>query len=200
MFVVARDDLVRIFVDVPEAYARYVREGTPARVRLDALSGLEIKAAVTRTSWSLVEKTRTLLAEIDLPTKDVPGLRPGMYAYTTVIVERSAVPMLPQDALVVSGNETYCYLLQDDRAVKTPVVRGLREGNWVEVTKMKIDDPWVKVTGSENVILGDLEELTNGEKVKVVQNQGAPSPHQPVHVAEHTGRVAPLSSEVKVGP
>src|SRR5208337_736351 len=53
MFVVARDDLVRIFVDIPEAYARYVHEGTKADVRADALSGLEIKAAVTRTSWSL---------------------------------------------------------------------------------------------------------------------------------------------------
>ena len=71
MFVIARDDLVRIFVDVPEDYARYVREGTKANVRADALSGLEIKAAVTRTSWSLAEKTRTLWAEIDLPTKNL---------------------------------------------------------------------------------------------------------------------------------
>jgi HlyD family secretion protein len=200
MFVIARDDLVRIFVDVPEAYARYVREGTPARVRLDALSGLEIKATVTRTSWSLVEKTRTLLAEIDLPTKDVEGLRPGMYAYTTVIVERSGVPMLPQDALVVSGNETYCYLLQDDRAVKTSVVGGLREGAWVEVTKMKIDDPWVKVTGDEKVIVGDLNELTNGERVKVLEKQSAASPPQPIRVAEQTGRVGTPSGRVEVGP
>ena len=75
------------------------------------------------------------------------------------------------DALVVSGNETYCYLLQDGKAVKTPVVRGLRDGAWVEVTKMKIGDQWVKVTGSEDVILGDLDELTDGQTVKSVQKQ-----------------------------
>lgn len=167
MFVIARDDMVRIFVDVPEAYARYVREGTKANVRAEALSGLEIKAAVTRTSWSLSEKTRTLRAEIDLLAKDYDGLRPGMYVYTKVLIQRSGVRVLPQDALVVSGNQTYCYLLQNGKAVKTPVVRGLRDGTWVEVTKMKIDDPWVKVTGGEEVIMGDLSELTDGQTVQL---------------------------------
>ena len=171
MFVVARDDMVRIFVDVPEEYARYVREGTMANVRAAALSGLEIKAAVTRTSWSLSEKTRTLRAEIDLTAKDYDGLRPGMYVNTKVLIERSGVPMLPHDALVVSGNQTYCYLLHGGKAVKTPVVRGLNDGGWSEVTKMKIDDAWVKVTGHEDVILGDLSELTDGQTVKVVQNR-----------------------------
>ncbi|MGA2502192.1 MAG: efflux RND transporter periplasmic adaptor subunit, partial [Tepidisphaeraceae bacterium] len=192
MFVIARDDLVRIFVDVPEAYARYVREGTKANVRADALSGLEIKAAVTRTSWSLAEKTRTLWAEIDLPTKnmDFPAkasdppaksgdppaknddrLRPGMYVNTTVIIQRPGVPVLPQEAMVVSGNETYCYLLHDGKAVKTSVVRGLRDGAWVEVMKMKIGEQWVKVSGNQGVIMGALDELTDGQTVKV-----APTP------------------------
>jgi RND family efflux transporter MFP subunit len=200
MFVIARDDLVRIFVDVPEAYARYVRVGTKANVRADALSGLEIKAAVTRTSWSLHEKTRTLRTEIDLPTKDDDGLRPGMYVNTTVIVQRSGVPMLPQDALVVSGNQTYCYLLRDGKAVKTAVVRGLRDGTWVEVTKMKIDDPWVKVTGYENVIVGDLDELTNGQTVKVVEKQGAASPQPPARIAERTRWGGTPSGGVDAGP
>jgi len=186
MFVIARDDLVRIFVDVPEAYARYVHEGTKANVRADALSGLEIKAAVTRTSWSLVEKTRTLTAEIDLPTKNDDGLRPGMYVNTTVIIQRLHVPVLPQDAMVVSGNETYCYLLQDGKAVKTSVVRGLRDGAWVEVTKMKVDGRWVKVSGGEDVIMGNLDELTDRQTVRIVQKPGAAGPQQAVGVAKHT--------------
>jgi len=190
MFVIARNDRVRIFVDVDERKARYVREGTKANVRTAALSGLEIQAAVTRTSWSLAEKTRTLLAEIDLPTKnfdptdkiiDPPAknvaasaknddrLRPGMYVNTKLIIERTSVPMLPQDAIVQSGNQTYCYLLRDGKAVKTPVLPGLRDGTWIEVTKMKINDRWVNVTGGEEVIQGDLDELTNGQTVKGVQ-------------------------------
>ncbi len=187
MFVIARDDLVRIFVDVPEDYARYVREGTKVNVRAEALSGLDIKTAVTRTSWSLSDKTRTLWAEIDLPTNSAnssrknieppakyidpsannDALRPGNYVNAQVIVEREGVWMLPQAALVVTGNETYCYLLRDGKAVKTPVVPGLSDGDWVEVTKIKIDDRWVKVSGGEEVILGALDELTDGQAVKI---------------------------------
>ena len=243
MFVIARDDLLRIFVDVPEAYARYVRAGTKAAVRADALSGLDIEAPVTRTSWSVKENTRALWVEIDLATKDiqpltsrditarnadrptkgiglpttsidprakitsstakgaylqatyagpparhvdpavtgidrppkyidtpvpcVDGLRPGMYVNTTVLIERPGVSMLPQAALLVLGNETYCYLLKDGTAVKTEVVPGLKDGPWIEVTKMKIDDRWVKINGSEDVVLGSLDELTDGQKVEV---------------------------------
>jgi HlyD family secretion protein len=167
IFVVARIDLVRIFVDVPEAYAHYVKKGTKAVVRAEALSGLEIPAAVTRTSWAIRERTRTLRAEIDLSAKDYDGLRPGMYVYAKVLVHRPNVYALPQQALAVSGNITYCYLLERGKAVKTPVETSISDGTWTEIDRMKIDDPWQKVSGHEQVILGDLSELTNGQAVKV---------------------------------
>jgi RND family efflux transporter MFP subunit len=167
MFVVANTDPLRVFMDVPETYASYVRKGTKAVVRDDAAGGSQIPATVTRTSWAIHERTRTLRTEIDLSGKECHGLRPGMYVYAQVIVERQGVWMLPQEALMVTGNETYCYLLHDGKAVKTPVVPGLRDGDWIEVTKMKIHGRWVKVSGDENVVMGDLSELTDGQTVKV---------------------------------
>ena len=121
IFVVARVDLLRVFVDVPEAYARYVQKGTKALVRPEAFSGVQIPAAVTRTSWAIREKTRTLRAEIDLSVKEYDGLRPGMYVYTKVLVQRPNVYALPQQTLMVSGNQTYCYLL---RNAQSPQDRG----------------------------------------------------------------------------
>ena len=169
MFVVARVDLLRVFVDVPEAYARYVQKGTKAVVRAEALSGLQIPAAVARTSWAIREKTRTLRAEIDLSMKDYDGLRPGMYVNAKVLVQRSGVYALPQPTLMVAGNQTYCYLLRGTKAVKTPVQAGIGDGTWVEVDQMKIDDAWRKVTGVEEVIMADLSELTDGQAVTVAQ-------------------------------
>ncbi|MGA2798682.1 MAG: efflux RND transporter periplasmic adaptor subunit [Thermoguttaceae bacterium] len=169
IFVVTRTDILRIFLDVPEAYARYVQKGTEAVVRAEALSGLQIPAKVTRTSWAIREKTRTLWTEIDLSAKEYDGLRPGMYVYTKVLVQRPDVFALPQKALTVLGNQTYCFLLQNNKAVKTPTEVGISDGTWVEVDKMKIGDPWIKVTGDEDVIVGDLSELTDGQTVKVAQ-------------------------------
>ena len=90
---VARTDILRIFVDVPEAYAGYVTKGTDAVIRAEALSGLQIPATVTRTSWAIRERTRTLWTEIDLAAKDYDGLRPGMYVYTKVLIRaRTSTP------------------------------------------------------------------------------------------------------------
>ena len=102
-------------------------KGTKAVVRAEALSGLEIPAKVTRTSWAIREKTRTLWTEIDLQAKDYDGLRPGMYVYTKVLVQRANVYALPQQALTVSGNQTYCYRLQSGKAREDPG-RGGTEG------------------------------------------------------------------------
>ncbi len=169
IFVVVRTDLLRIFVDVPEAYARHVEQGTKAVVRAKALSGLQIPATVTRTSWAIREKTRTLRAEIDLARKEYDGLRPGMYVFTKVLVVRPHVYALPQQVLVVSGNQTYCYLQRGSKAVKTPVETDVNDGTWVEIRKMKIGDAWKNVTGDEDVILADLSELTDGQTVTLAK-------------------------------
>ena len=171
IFVVARTDLFRLFVDVPEAYARYVRVGTKATVRAEALNGLEIPAMVTRTSWSLEEKSRTLRTEIDLPSKDCDGLRPGMYVYGKVLVEQPQVRVLPQETLTVLGNQTYCYLLEDGKAVKTSVQRGITEGAWAEVLRKRVGDSWTEFTGDEAVIVGDLSELADGAEVALVPDE-----------------------------
>ena len=34
---------------------------------------------------------------------------------------------------------------------------------------MKIDDPWVKVSGGEKVIVGDTSDLSDGEAVQVAK-------------------------------
>jgi HlyD family secretion protein len=174
IFVVEHADTLRIFLNVPEKYAAYVEQGkTKAAVHANALSGLEIPATVTRTSWAIRERTRTLWTEIDLTKKEYKGLRSGMYVNVTVFIHRPNVYTLPKESLEVKGNETYCYLLKDGKAVKTPVDTAISDGKWVEVEGMKIDDPWVKVSGEEEVIVGDISELTNGQAVKVVQSPTA---------------------------
>lgn len=168
LFVVARTDKFRVAVDVPEAFARYVHEGTKAVVRAEALNGIEIPATVARTSWSLDEKSRTLRAEIDLPGSAHAGLRPGMYVYGKITIDRPQIRILPQEALQVQGNQTYCFLRQGDKAIKASVQRGISEGPWVEVLKKRIGETWTEVTGDEEVILGDLGELVDGQTVCLV--------------------------------
>ena len=98
IYVVDRTDIVRIFVDVPEQDANYIHIGTKASVLAKAYRDEPIPATVTRTSWALNMKSRTLRAEIDIKN---PGsqLLPGMYAYAKVIIERPGVHALPEEAV-----------------------------------------------------------------------------------------------------
>jgi HlyD family secretion protein len=79
MFSVARHDLVRIIVQVPEKDALRVVKGMPATIRFQALDGEDFKGAVSRTAWGLDEKTRTLRVAIDLDNA-ADKFRPGMLA------------------------------------------------------------------------------------------------------------------------
>ena len=60
LYVVARIDKVRIFLDVPEMEANGIQPGSKAHVKIEALDNMEFSAEVTRTSWALNAKSRTL--------------------------------------------------------------------------------------------------------------------------------------------
>ncbi len=172
IYVVARTDMVRVYVDVPEMEANYVKHGTKARVRIQALNDTEIEGTVSRTSWALNVQSRTLRAEIDLPNNDA-RLRPGMYAYGLIEIERRNVFSLPKEAVIEIGNQNTIYLHESDKAIRTPVQIGISDGKYVEVFRKRIKDKWELFTGEEETIVGDLSELRDEEKVRVAQEKGA---------------------------
>ena len=121
---VDRTDIVRIFVDIPEQDANYVHIGTKATVLVKGYRDQPIPGTVTRTSWALNIKSRTLRAEIDLPNPN-SQLLPGMYAYAKVIIERPGVRALPLTALTHCGEKTYCWKYENGQAVRTEIQTGV---------------------------------------------------------------------------
>jgi multidrug efflux pump subunit AcrA (membrane-fusion protein) len=175
LYVVDRTDVVRVFVDIPEGDANYVKVGSLANVLVQAYRDLPIPATVTRISWALNVKSRTLRAEIDLPNHD-SQLLPGMYAYAQVIIERPGVHALPLAALAHTGDQTYCWTLERGRAARMELRTGVSDGKWIEVTNRRSAravaetsnaEPWTPIDGTERVILGDLSTLVEGARVHV---------------------------------
>ncbi len=167
---IARTDPLMFVIGVPEVDAPYVAAGSKATVRVQALAGREFDAPVTRTSMALNSQSRTLQVEIDLANpKD--ELLPGMYAYGSIDIDRPGVLAIPTSAIAASGNLTCCYMVVDGRAVRTPIEIGVSDGQWIEVvrknTKSAGDGQWVDFTGADQVIVGDLSEVSNGKRVTV---------------------------------
>ena len=172
LYLLNRIDPVLFVIGVPEADAAYVAAGSKARVRVPALANHEFTAKVTRTSWALNPTSRTLQAQVELPNPKGKFL-PGMYAYGSVLIERPDVRALPVSAVTQIGNQTYCYLVIDGKAVRTPVQTGVSDGSWVEVAGKLVrsagsaEGTWEAFDGTEAVIDGDLSEISDGTPVHV---------------------------------
>ncbi len=179
IYVVARTDIVRVYVDVPEQDANYIvsevakragdpRDVTQGNVLVSAYKTTEIPGHVTRSSWALNFTSRTLRAEIDLHNPD-SRLLPGMYAYGRVIFDKKNATVLPTATVTEIGNQVSCYLYTDGKAVVTPIETGVRAGEWIEVLQKQVDGKWSAFDGKEDVILGDMSELADGQQVIVDQ-------------------------------
>jgi multidrug efflux pump subunit AcrA (membrane-fusion protein) len=166
LFVVMKTDPVRVAVDVPEADAVFIAGKELATVRGQALKGQEFTGHVARSAWALDPKSRTLRTEIDLSNAD-RKLRPGMYVSTAITVEHKDVLTLPLSAIVTQGEQSYCFRVEQGKAVRTRLQLGLRDKDVVEVLKKQTaqQSSWEDVAGTEEIVR-DAASATDGQAVK----------------------------------
>ncbi len=101
IFRIAQIQTMRIFVNVPQAYAPLVHDGLRAELRVQELPGQMFPATVTRTANSVDENARTMLAILETPNPK-GTLLPGMYSQVRFVFpgNRSAL-LVPGDALLL---------------------------------------------------------------------------------------------------
>ncbi len=179
LFVVVRTDRVRIFLDVPETDAVLVQKDAVARIRIQGLDDEEVEGTVAGTSWALDPGQRTLRTEVDFPNPD-GKLRPGMYAYATIKCRRPEALTVPTSAVLTRDHQTFCYCVEDGKAVRLPIKIGARDGTVVEVLKKQTGSRgagqparWEDFTGREEIIPGAAATLTDGQTVQVAPHPSA---------------------------
>ena len=160
LFIVARCDMVRIFVDVPEMEAPQIELGAKGIVHVQALPNRTIEGTVTRTSWAL-GGNRTLRTELDVPNPQAV-LRPGMYASAEIVLEQHPdVLVLPLSAVVTVGKQAFCCCVENDKIVRRPITLGLQAGQDVEVSD--------GLKGQEAVVQTQASALRAGQRVEVAR-------------------------------
>ena len=161
LLVVARTNVARIFIAVPELEAGYVDVGDEVTIAVQSLRGAEFTGEVTRTSAVLDDASRSLLTIVDIDNAD-GRLRPGTYATAKIkLDEHKEVLTLPSAAVVRQDKEAFCYRLMDGKATKTLVQLGLRVGDDWEITS--------GISGSDTVILNKAGSLKDAQPVEVLK-------------------------------
>lgn len=136
----------RLRLDFPVTvdYVKDLRPGETVEVRVDSLDGKTFSGVVTRSSGTVDETTRTMIAEVETSNPDLQ-LIPGMYATITMKVqERQQALAIPLEAVhgdkvfVVNSNhelEERQVKLGLETPAKYEVLSGLNEGELVVVGK-----------------------------------------------------------------
>ena len=160
LFHVAAVQTLRVFVNVPEVYARAAQPGLKADLTLKEYPGRRFTGTLVRTAQAIEVASRTLLTEIDV---DNPRseLLPGSFAEVHLHLPTAASTLkLPVSALIFRSDGLMVATIKDgSRVAIVPVTAGRDFGNAVEILG--------GLTGSERVILNPPDSLADGETVRI---------------------------------
>jgi multidrug efflux pump subunit AcrA (membrane-fusion protein) len=145
LFYVVNLDRLEVFVTVPEQDAQFVQNGQPVQLSFSEMPGRTFQGKVARTSDSLSQQTRTLLAEIRV-TDPQHSLRPGMFASVQM---RYKAPnpgiLIPGDSLIQMARGAFVPVVQNgvvqmrsvhvgrDLGTHVFITAGLKNGDMVVV-------------------------------------------------------------------
>ncbi len=158
---IAKDDRVRIVMEIAEGEAPFVRSGTAVTVAIAALGGDPFSATITRIAGTVNPRTRTMRAEADVENAD-NRLTAGMYATVVVNLEsKQQAMMIPSKAIRAEGADTLVLVVDNGIAKSKPVSLGYDDGIWVEVLS--------GLDGSEAIITATSGAVTVGMAVASVK-------------------------------
>ncbi len=174
LFYLAQTDPIRLYVNVPEAYAPSIHRGLGAYIELAQYPGDKFQGQVVRTAEAIDLATRTLLTEVDVPNKSgllLPGGYAQVHLQIHVAGERLQVPV---NALLFRSEGLRAVVIDSDHKVRLQALAiGRDYGTSLEVlTGLKADD-WI--------VLNPPDSIENGEDVHVneVKNPLAPASNGP---------------------
>lgn len=160
LYRVSRLDTIRIFVNVPQAFAPAVNAGLETEIIVKELSPRKYTGKVLGTTHSIDTASRTMMAEIRVPNADHQFL-PGMYAqvkFTLPTTKRSVT--IPAGAMVVNAAGTQVVVVRADQTIHfQPVEIGRDFGKEIEIV--------AGLGGGEAIIATPSDALHEGMRVQV---------------------------------
>jgi RND family efflux transporter MFP subunit len=152
-------DTLRIYVAVPEPYARAARPGATASLTLDEFPGQSFQGTLVRNANAIDLSSRTLLVEVDVANPN-GLLLPGAYTFVHLSLPGADDPVtVPSNTLLFRREGLQVAVVRDGRTQLIPVTVGRDYGEKVEI-----------LTGqhaTDNVIVDPSDSLISGTPVHV---------------------------------
>ena len=160
LFRIAQAGKLRVFVRIPQNYARAVTVGQTAELVFTELPGRTFEAKVVRTAGTLDAGSRTLLTELEVDNAKGELLAGSYVQVRFKDAKLDAVLSIPANALLFRNEGTMVGVLgADHRVALRKVTVGRDFGTTVEIIE--------GVTADDRVILNPPDSLVDGSVVRV---------------------------------
>jgi RND family efflux transporter MFP subunit len=168
LFRIADTHKLRIYVDVPEAYASVTRPGLEADLHFAEFPGRVFAAKTVRTSNALDPSLRTLQVELELDNEN-REVFPGAYAEVHFKLPASAESLrLPANTVLFRSAGLQVATVDGQKHVKLKsIVQGRDFGNTIEILS--------GLGADEAVIVNPPDSITDGVSVRIVPPPAAQS-------------------------
>lgn len=135
------DDITKLKIDIklPENYIGILKNGLKVEATTDAFNKI-FEGNIKSISSRVDPTTRSILAQIEILNPE-GELIPGILLNIKVIYNEKKSLSIPEEALIIQGEDKYVYLIQNNILKKNKVKVGLRNFGKVEILSgLKIDD------------------------------------------------------------
>jgi multidrug efflux system membrane fusion protein len=159
LFMLAKTDVLKTYVYVPEAYSQRVKNGDRVRVTLNELPGKNFYGTVVRTADAIDTVTRSMQIEVDLPNPD-GVLKPGAYADVQLDLPSSDAVVIPANTLLFRAEGLRVAVIDPNGQVHLkPVTVGEDYGTTLQITQ--------GVNATDRLVLNPPDSLEDGQHVSV---------------------------------
>jgi RND family efflux transporter MFP subunit len=160
LFRMAQTSPLRVYINVPQTFARFVKPGVQADLTLNELPGRKYPAHVTSTAGAIDPTSRTLLTELEVPN-ETEELLPGAYAQINLRLEGdSGLVTVPSNTLLFRSEGASVGVVRPDGKVEIRKIVINRDlGSKLQISQ--------GLSESDQVILNPSDGLADGMAVSV---------------------------------
>ncbi|MBU1412648.1 efflux RND transporter periplasmic adaptor subunit [Myxococcota bacterium] len=184
LMIIAKLDVMKLDVFVPEKYLLYMRKGQKCRIRVDAYDHVftgeidqvgEMLDAVAKTlkvtilipNEALSYKEGTVTHQMERP------LKVGMFARVDILLEkRTAVATVPVDAIIHRDGFDFVFVHKDGKVSLRLIKVGVTEDKLAEVVAGLTEKEQVVVLGQRALFDGQSVRLMEEDPFKYYQTWG----------------------------
>ena len=156
---------------IPESSVDKVNVGRKVSIKLSALPGRTFEGRIIAISPSGDNIGRQFNARIQL-TGDTTGAKVGMFAVGVIDLQNlMSKTVVPADSIVKSGQQTYVFVVEGNKAKKVEVKTGIQNDGVLEVSGVQVGQK-VVVKGQAQLVDGSIVKVDDGKPADEKQTNG----------------------------